>query len=61
MEGADLAFEYSDVEADIQGHIDSVKNPRSGRITADSIGEVIREDAVMDCIGQVLLRDGKIL
>ncbi len=46
-EGCDLAFEYSDVEASISGGIDSVKNPRSGSIRADSIGEIIREkDAV---------------
>lgn len=56
MEGTDLAFEYSEVEADIRGHIDSVKNPLSGRITADSVGEVIRGGAVMDCTGQVCLR-----
>lgn len=37
----DLAFEYSDVYANINGHILSVKNPRSGKIIADSIGEII--------------------
>lgn len=56
MEGTDLAFEYSDVEADIQGDILSVKNPRSGHITADSVGEVIFGDAVMECTGQVHIR-----
>ena len=56
MEDADLAFEYSDVEADIRGHILSVKNPRSGRIVADSVGEIIREEPVMPCTGQVILR-----
>lgn len=38
---ADLAFEYSTVEASVQGHIVSVKNPTSGHIVADSIGEII--------------------
>lgn len=56
MEGTDLSFEYSDVEADIKGHIISVKNPRSGTVIADSIGEVIREDPVMECNGTVLFR-----
>lgn len=56
MEGADFAFEYSDVTADIQGHVISVKNPRSGVITLDSVGEVIHEDSVMECTGQVLIR-----
>ena len=41
MENTDLSFEYSDVEADIKGYILSVKNPKSGIITADSVGEVI--------------------
>ena len=56
MEGCDLSFEYSDVEADIKGHIDSVKNPRSGKIVADSIGEIIQEAAVMDCTGEIITR-----
>ncbi|MBR6346550.1 MAG: DUF3737 family protein [Bacteroidales bacterium] len=38
---ADLAFEYSSVRATVRGHIVSVKNPRSGCIEADSIGEII--------------------
>lgn len=57
MENTDLAFEYSDVEADIKGHILSVKNPRSGTVTADSVGEIIRKDAVMDCSGEVKIRN----
>lgn len=43
MEGADLAFENSDVNATVKGHIISVKNPLSGSIKADSIGEIILE------------------
>lgn len=42
----DLAFEYSTVNADIRGNITSVKNPRSGWIEADSIGEIILDDNV---------------
>lgn len=38
---ADLCFEYSSVHAEIKGHITSVKNPKSGKIVADSIGEII--------------------
>lgn len=56
MEDTDLSFEYSDVEADIKGDIISVKNPKSGHIIADSVGEIIRGDAVMECKGEVLLR-----
>lgn len=36
-----LAFEYSTADVEITSHIDSVKNPISGRICAKSIGEVI--------------------
>lgn len=56
MEDADLSFEYSDVEADIDGHILSVKNPRSGTIRCHSVGEVITGDAVMECTGTVVLK-----
>ena len=43
---ADLAFEYSDVQADIIGHVTSIKNPRSGRIVADSVGSVIIDENI---------------
>lgn len=43
-----LAFEYSTVEADIRGKIDSVMNPTSGTITADEIGELILEKDKID-------------
>ncbi|MBQ8966103.1 DUF3737 family protein [Ruminococcus sp.] len=57
MENCDLAFEYSEVEADVKGHIDSVKNPKSGRITADSIGELIYEDSIMPSEAEVIVRN----
>ena len=56
MEGTDLSFEYSDVDATVRGHVDSIKNPRSGHITVDSVGEVIMGDAVMECTGEVHIR-----
>ena len=43
---ADLAFEYSSVQATVQGHIHSVKNPRSGFIKADSIGQIILDQNI---------------
>ena len=51
-EDADLCFEYSTLHADIKGNITSIKNPRSGVIKADGIGEVIIDDhikAPADC------------
>ena len=35
MEDTDLSFEYSEVEADIKGHVVSIKNPKKGRIIVD--------------------------
>lgn len=43
---ADLAFEYSTLHATINGHIHSVKNPTSGSITAQSIGEIILDENI---------------
>lgn len=45
MVGCDLAFEGSDVEASVRGRIDSVRDPRSGRIEADEVGEVVHDTA----------------
>ncbi len=58
MQDTDLSFEYSDVQADIRGYIDSVKNPHTGRIVADGIGEIIREQSVMDTDCEILIRKG---
>lgn len=43
---ADLAFEDSELQADIRGHIVSVKNPRTGLIKAASIGEIILDEHI---------------
>ncbi len=44
MEDTDLAFEKSEVEARVKSPIVSVKNPRSGRIYAPAVGEIIMDD-----------------
>ncbi len=59
MENTDLAFEYSDVQADIRGTVLSVKNPLAGEIVADGFGEIIREAAVYDCRGTVRVREAR--
>lgn len=41
---ADLAFEYSSVQATIKGKVVSIKNPSSGSITVDSVGEIIIDE-----------------
>lgn len=47
MPHTDLAFEYCTVDAEIVGTIDSMKNPYSGSITADSIGKIIFDDPMV--------------
>lgn len=54
MKDADLAFEYSDVHALVKGTILSVKNPKSGEIRADAIGEVILGDAKYPSTCQII-------
>ena len=44
MIDCDLSFEKSSVEAELIGHIDSIKNPDSGYITVDSVGEITDEN-----------------
>jgi hypothetical protein len=41
MDGCDLSFERSEVKAKVVGAIESVKNPISGYIKADSIGQIV--------------------
>lgn len=45
-EDADLAFEYSSIQATINGKVTSVKNPSSGKILADGYGEIIINDDI---------------
>lgn len=57
----DRVFEYSTVEADIRGHIENIKNPTSGHITADSIGTVTLDEHVRqpnDCVIEVRQKNG---
>ena len=43
-----LAFEYSSVDVQVNGNIDSVINPKSGIIKADMIGELIMDKSKVD-------------
>lgn len=53
MQEADLAFERSDVDAVVTTPLLSIKNPRSGRISAPAVGEVILDDAASACRIQI--------
>ena len=55
MIDCDLAFEKSDVEAEIVSSVVSIKNPHSGKITVESVGEVIMDD--LDACGQILVNE----
>ena len=44
MIDADLAFEKSDVDAEIIGDIISIKNPTSGIIRVANVEEIIMDD-----------------
>ena len=48
MIDCDLSFENSQVWAEIEGEITSVKNPLSGKIVADGYGEIVLEGAVAE-------------
>lgn len=43
---ADLAFEYSEVEATVNSRITSVKNPLTGHIKAQGYGEIILDENI---------------
>lgn len=54
-----LAFEYSTVDADITGKVDSVLNPSGGTITADEIGELtVMPDRVDPSKTKIICRGG---
>ena len=51
-----LGFEYSDVDADIKGHVDSVRNVLSGKIVVDSIGKYVHDEFGQECKGIIEIR-----
>lgn len=59
MVNSNLAFEYSDVEADVRSHVDSIRNVLNGKIVVDSLGEYVQDEHVMECKGIVEVRNKK--
>lgn len=57
MVDTDLAFEKSQVEAVITTKVDSIKNPRSGRIYVPELGELIMDDDKAE--GEVVINGQK--
>ena len=60
IEDSDLIFEYcQDIDCDIRSPLDSVKNPISGVIHAQSVKEMIRDDETIDLTKiHVYVQDG---
>ncbi len=57
MVDCDLAFEGSDVVATVCGHVDSIRDPRSGRIEVGSVGELVH-DTLAGCGAQIVTNSG---
>ena len=49
MNGADFAFEKSDVDADVTTPVISIKNPKSGKISVPAADEIILDEPT-DCV-----------
>ena len=54
MIDTDLAFEKSEVDANITTFVDSVKNPKSGLIRVPEVGEIIMDDP--EAKGEVIVQ-----
>ena len=53
MIDCDLSFEYSDVDATVNGYVESIKNPKSGIIRVGEVGAVITEESVYESKAQI--------
>lgn len=56
MDDTDLAFENSEIEADIKGRVVSIKNPKSGSIVLDSVGEIIQDNPLDESNLKILIK-----
>ncbi len=55
MMGCDLSFERSTVDANLIGHVDSIKNVLDGKIIVDSVGEIINDNPTQ-FVGEVVVK-----
>ena len=56
MSNCSGSFEYSDVDADIKGHVDSIKNLLSGKVVVDSLGEYVQAEQIRECKGIIEIK-----
>lgn len=61
MEETDLSFERSEVVAEVKGRIEGVKNPISGKIKADEIGDLLLESKYIDATKTEIICDNIIV
>ena len=61
MDNCDLSFEYSSVDATINGNVTSIKNPISGKIVVDSCDEIITKDNIYNTLARVVVRNKETL
>ena len=47
---------YYEVDEDIIGDVVSIMNSKKGSIIVDSVGEIITDNAVVECDGEVVIR-----
>ncbi|MCQ2772503.1 MAG: DUF3737 family protein [Bacilli bacterium] len=60
LKGTNLSFELcEDIDVEVKGHIVSIKNPISGRIVCDSVGEIILDKALIDPSKTEIIVGGK--
>lgn len=59
IENTDLAFEYSSVDVTASGKVDSIKNPSSGRICVEEVGEIILEKDKVNTAATEIFVGGK--
>ena len=53
----DLAFELSEIDADIKGKVLSIRSPLSGTIVCDGAGEIVEDvTEVYPCNAQIIIR-----
>jgi hypothetical protein len=60
MVGCDLAFEKSEVNVNVNGMIDSIKNPLSGHIYADTIGKIVTDSGTISDLSCVIETQDKV-
>ncbi len=57
MVDCDLSFEYSEVDASIKGYVESIKNPKSGKIVVDKVESIILDGSIIESKAEIVERE----